>query len=79
MTDYSLGPDECGSVDGHSGRCMGCLANTSEDSNISGIQLILPLPVILPPLIFGVWEIPKIFCKGFVKENFHTYITPPDI
>ena len=34
MADCSLGADECGSVDGHSGRCVGCLLNTSEDSNI---------------------------------------------
>ena len=34
MAGYPIGPDECGSVDGHSGRCVGCLLNTSEDSNI---------------------------------------------
>ena len=34
VADCSLGPDESESVDGHSGRCVGCLRNTSEDFNV---------------------------------------------
>ena len=57
MADCSLGPDESGSVDGHSGRCVGCLQNTSEDSNISQGKHIRATMHYLESQ--GVWVAPK--------------------
>jgi len=40
----------------------------------------MPPPVICPPLplIFGLSKYLENFHKGFVKENFHTYMPPTD-
>ena len=57
VADCSLGPDESGSVDGHSGRCVGCLQNTSEDSNIPQGKHIRATKHYSEPQ--GVWVAPK--------------------
>ena len=57
MADCSLGADECGSVDGHSGRWVGCLPNTSEDSNMpQGKHIRAPKHYSEPQ---GVWVAQK--------------------
>ena len=62
MTDCCLGPDECGSADGQSGRCVGCLQNTSKDSNIPQGKYIRATKHYLKPQ--GVLVAPK--------STFHT-------
>ena len=71
MTDCSLRPDECGSVDGQSGGCVGCLQNTSEDSNIPQGKHIRAAKHYSEPQ--GVWVAPKstshTIPEGFSLQN----------
>ena len=57
MVDCSLGANECVSVDGHSSRCVGCLPNTSEGSNIPQGKYIIATKHYWQPQ--GVWVTPK--------------------